>query len=320
MAKTLVGSVIAIVSVAPARESGMIWYFWAVSGGISLMTAGSISNWMEVDGGNAVLLAQQRRDFLVLGEARASPESGRVFPRWPSGRPALPGVARGDALLFEKQFADADGHVTRASSLIPFKTSRGRRAPSRGMRDPRPRPGLRPRGRHSTSRWRRRPPAGRASSTVLPWSRLAVPHAGCESSARRPRRRSRRSPNRRPFARQIRVTRHGPYLPSCPVRIADDSDTDTACSVHPPHRPSRPRDTSAPPGCAPPRRPAPARRRRSAPRSTSPLRRLDGPLASPTASRAASGSVADARTVRHCPARTGPCRQRRGRRRSTGRG
>ena len=46
MANTLVGSVIAIVSVAPDRESGMIWYFCAVSAGISLMTAGSISNWL----------------------------------------------------------------------------------------------------------------------------------------------------------------------------------------------------------------------------------------------------------------------------------
>ena len=44
MANTLVGSVIAIVSVAPARESGTIWYFCAVSAGTSLTTAGSISN------------------------------------------------------------------------------------------------------------------------------------------------------------------------------------------------------------------------------------------------------------------------------------
>ena len=44
IAKTLVGSVIAIVSVAPARLSGTIWYFCAVSAGISLTTAGSISN------------------------------------------------------------------------------------------------------------------------------------------------------------------------------------------------------------------------------------------------------------------------------------
>jgi hypothetical protein len=44
MAKTLVGSVIAIVSVAPARLSGMIWYLCAVSEGISLTIEGSISN------------------------------------------------------------------------------------------------------------------------------------------------------------------------------------------------------------------------------------------------------------------------------------
>ena len=44
MANTFVGSVIASVSVAPARLSGTIWYFCAVSGGISLMTAASISN------------------------------------------------------------------------------------------------------------------------------------------------------------------------------------------------------------------------------------------------------------------------------------
>ena len=43
MAKTFVGSVIAIVSVAPDRFSGRIWYFWAVSAGTSLMTAWSIS-------------------------------------------------------------------------------------------------------------------------------------------------------------------------------------------------------------------------------------------------------------------------------------
>ncbi len=51
MAKTLVGSVIAIVSVAPERESGTIWYFCAVSAGTSLTTPGSISNWPSaIDG------------------------------------------------------------------------------------------------------------------------------------------------------------------------------------------------------------------------------------------------------------------------------
>ena len=51
IAKTLVGSVMAIVSVAPERLSGTIWYLRAVSAGTSLMTAGSISNWAsEIDG------------------------------------------------------------------------------------------------------------------------------------------------------------------------------------------------------------------------------------------------------------------------------
>ena len=44
IAKTLVGSVIAIVSVLPERLSGMIWYFRAVSAGMSLMMVGSILN------------------------------------------------------------------------------------------------------------------------------------------------------------------------------------------------------------------------------------------------------------------------------------
>ena len=44
IAKTLVGSVIAIVSVAPDRLSGTIWVLRAVSAGTSLMTAASISN------------------------------------------------------------------------------------------------------------------------------------------------------------------------------------------------------------------------------------------------------------------------------------
>ena len=51
MANTLVGSVIAIVSVAPERDRGMTWYFCAVSAGTSLITLGSISNWrMAIEG------------------------------------------------------------------------------------------------------------------------------------------------------------------------------------------------------------------------------------------------------------------------------
>ena len=68
IAKTLVGSVIAIVSVAPERLRGTIWYFCAVSGGIELDDHRIDLELGEVDGGNAVLLAEQRGDLLVLDE------------------------------------------------------------------------------------------------------------------------------------------------------------------------------------------------------------------------------------------------------------
>ena len=61
IAKTLVGSVIAIVSVAPARLSGTIWYFCAVSAGISLMTPASISNCARLIEGTPYWLAEERR-------------------------------------------------------------------------------------------------------------------------------------------------------------------------------------------------------------------------------------------------------------------
>ena len=43
IAKTFVGSVIAIVNTDPTRDSGITWYRDAVSCGISFMTVGSIS-------------------------------------------------------------------------------------------------------------------------------------------------------------------------------------------------------------------------------------------------------------------------------------
>ena len=61
MANTLVGSVIAIVSVAPARLSGTIWYFWAVSAGISLTIAGSISNCARLIEGTPYCLLRAER-------------------------------------------------------------------------------------------------------------------------------------------------------------------------------------------------------------------------------------------------------------------
>ena len=82
MAKTLVGSVIAIVSVAPERLSGTIWYLCAVSAGISLMMPGSISNCVQVDRGNAVLLAEERGDLLILHEPELHEVEAELCRRW----------------------------------------------------------------------------------------------------------------------------------------------------------------------------------------------------------------------------------------------
>ena len=48
MANTFVGSAIAIVSVAPDRDSGRIWYLRDVSAGMILMIAGSTSKWSRL--------------------------------------------------------------------------------------------------------------------------------------------------------------------------------------------------------------------------------------------------------------------------------
>ena len=78
-AKTLVGSVIAMVSVAPTRLSGMIWYLWAVSAGTSLMTAGSISNWFsEMDGTPYCLDSSD-----VISSSFTKPSFTRLAPSLP---------------------------------------------------------------------------------------------------------------------------------------------------------------------------------------------------------------------------------------------
>jgi hypothetical protein len=59
IAKTLVGSVIAIVRVLPERLSGMTWYLRAVSVGTSLTMVGSILNWARlIDGTPYCLLSR----------------------------------------------------------------------------------------------------------------------------------------------------------------------------------------------------------------------------------------------------------------------
>ena len=79
MAKTLVGSVIAIVSVAPARLSGTIWYFCAVSAGTSLMTAGSISNSARLMEGTPYC----RLRSAVISSSFTKPSLTRLSPSFP---------------------------------------------------------------------------------------------------------------------------------------------------------------------------------------------------------------------------------------------
>ena len=79
IAKTLVGSVIAIVSVAPARLSGTIWYFCAVSAGISLMTAGSISNCVRLIEGTPYCLLRSA----VISSSLTNPILTRLKPSFP---------------------------------------------------------------------------------------------------------------------------------------------------------------------------------------------------------------------------------------------
>ena len=79
IAKTFVGSVIAIVSVAPARLSGTIWYFCTVSAGMSLMTDGSISNCPRlIDGTPYCLLSSA-----VISSSRTNPSLTRLKPSFP---------------------------------------------------------------------------------------------------------------------------------------------------------------------------------------------------------------------------------------------
>ena len=79
MANTLVGSVIAIVSVAPERLSGTIWYLCAVSAGISLMIAGSISNCVRLIEGTPYCLLSSA----VISSSLTKPSLTRLNPSLP---------------------------------------------------------------------------------------------------------------------------------------------------------------------------------------------------------------------------------------------
>ena len=71
MANTLVGSVIAIVSVAPERDERNDLVLLRGLGGNELDDGGIDLELRERDRGNAVLLAEERGDLLVLHDTRA---------------------------------------------------------------------------------------------------------------------------------------------------------------------------------------------------------------------------------------------------------
>ena len=79
MANTFVGSVIAIVSVAPERLSGTIWYFCAVSAGTSLMTVGSMSNCARLMEGTPYCLLRSA----VISSSFTKPSFTRLKPSFP---------------------------------------------------------------------------------------------------------------------------------------------------------------------------------------------------------------------------------------------
>ncbi len=79
MAKTLVGSAIAIVRVAPERESGSTWYFLAVSAGMILMIAGSTSKCSRLMEGTPY--CRERR--LVISSSLTYPSSTNALPSLP---------------------------------------------------------------------------------------------------------------------------------------------------------------------------------------------------------------------------------------------
>ena len=115
-AKTLVGSVIAIVSVAPDRLSGTIEYLRAVSAGTSLMIAASISNSLSaIDGtpycfdSSAVISSSLMNSSLT----RLAPEAPAVLALVIEH---LLKLFRGDPLFLEQELANTNGHVLNVRS------------------------------------------------------------------------------------------------------------------------------------------------------------------------------------------------------------
>ena len=82
MANTLVGSAMAIVRVAPERESGSTWYFRAVSAGMILMMAGSTSKWSRLIEGTPYW----RESRLVISSSVTNPRLTKALPILPPFR------------------------------------------------------------------------------------------------------------------------------------------------------------------------------------------------------------------------------------------
>ena len=110
IAKTLVGSVIAIVRVLPERLSGTIWYLCAVSVGIELDDRGVDVELGEVDGRNAVLLAEEGGDLLVLDEPHLDEVVAELSPVRLLMVQGLLQLIGGDPFLLEEEFAYSNGH------------------------------------------------------------------------------------------------------------------------------------------------------------------------------------------------------------------
>ena len=79
MANTFVGSAMAIVSVAPDRESGRTWYLRAVSAGMILMMAGSTSKCSRLIDGTPYW----RESRLVISSSLTNPRLTKAFPILP---------------------------------------------------------------------------------------------------------------------------------------------------------------------------------------------------------------------------------------------
>jgi hypothetical protein len=105
----LVGSVIAIVSVAPARLSGR-------SGTCARSPRDQLDDrridleLRQVDRGHAVLLREQSGDLLVLDEAQFDEIVAELAAAGFLVVQRLLQLRRSDALLFQQQLADADWH------------------------------------------------------------------------------------------------------------------------------------------------------------------------------------------------------------------